>query len=51
MGQKTRLGQGLSLQPPEAVRLGNTKLFLMSYLSTNCGSMSLRNGIIRGRWH
>lgn len=37
MGQKTQPSQGLSLQPPEALRLGNTKLFLM-YLSTNCGS-------------
>lgn len=40
MGQKTQPSQGLSLQPPESVRLGNTKLFLMSYLSTNCGSMA-----------
>lgn len=40
MDQKTQPSQDLSLQPPEAVRLGNTKLFLMSYLSTNCGSMA-----------
>lgn len=46
-----RQTMGLSLQPPEAIRLGNTRLFLMSYLSTNCCSMSLRNGIVCGRWH
>lgn len=27
MGQKTPLSQGLSLQPPEAIRLGNTDYF------------------------
>lgn len=32
MGQKTLLSQGLSLQPPEAIRLGNTGYFYVLFV-------------------
>jgi hypothetical protein len=34
MARQTPLSQGLSLQPPEALRLGNTRLFLKCCLPT-----------------